>query len=120
MQIDFPYHFDGRERTAETSEEAHIRDLIEQILFTNPGERVNRPDFGAGIYRLLFAPASTEQAATTEFMIRGALQQHLGQRIAVREITAEARDAAIYITIAYQILRSGAQGSASFRVGEDA
>jgi phage baseplate assembly protein W len=120
MQLDFPYHFDGRERTAEISEEGHIRDLIEQILFTHPGERVNRPAFGAGIYQLLFAPASPEQAATTEVMIRGALQQHLGQRITVETVTAEARDAAIEITIAYRILRSGALSSASFRVGEGA
>jgi phage baseplate assembly protein W len=118
MQLDFPYHLDGRERTSETSEEDHIRDLIEQILFTSPGERVNRPDFGAGIYQLLFAPVSVEQVATTEFMIRGALQQHLGQRIAVQEITAETVDASIHITIAYQILRSGALSSASFKLGE--
>ena len=120
MQLDFPYHFDGRERTAETSEEEHIRDLIEQILFTNPGERVNRPEFGAGIYQLLFAPVSTEQVATTEFMIRGALQQYLGRRIAVQDITAKAVDAAIEITISYQVLRSGALNSASFRLGDGA
>lgn len=118
MQIDFPYHFDGRERTSETSEEDHIRDLIEQILFTNPGERLNRPDFGAGIYQLLFAPVSAEQVAVTEFMIRSALQQNLGQRIEVREITAEGVEATITITIAYRILRSGALSSASFKLGE--
>lgn len=118
MQLDFPYHFDGRERTSETSEEDHVRDLIEQILFTNPGERVNRPEFGAGIYQLLFAPLSPEQAATTGFMIRGALQQYLGQRIEVVGVTAEAADAALVIMIAYRILRSGALGSATFRVGE--
>jgi phage baseplate assembly protein W len=118
MQLDFPYHFDGRERTSETSEEDHIRDLIEQILFTNPGERVNRPDFGAGIYQLLFAPVSAEQVATTEFMIRGALQQHLGRRIEVLEISAEGIDATISITIAYRILRSGALSSASFKLGD--
>src|SRR5690606_10000201 len=120
MQLDFPYHFDARERTAETSDEEHIRDLMEQILFANPGERVNRPDFGAGIYQLLFAPVSAEQAATTEFLIRGALQQHLGQRIAVQEIRAEAVDAAIEITIVYRLLRSGADSSATFRVGDGA
>ena len=118
MQLDFPYHFDGRERTAETSEEDHIRDLIEQILFTNPGERVNRPDFGAGINQLLFAPASPERAATTEFMLRGALQQYLGQRIEVTGLSAEAVDASIEITIAYRILRTGVQASAKFRAGE--
>lgn len=118
MQVDFPYHFDGRERTSDTSEQDHIRDLIEQILFTSPGERVNRPDFGAGIYRLLFAPVSAEQAATTEFVIRGALQQHLGRRIEVTDITAEAIDASIHITVAYRILRSGTLSTASFRLGD--
>lgn len=118
MQLDFPYHFDGRDRTAEIAEEAHIRDLIEQILFTNPGERVNRPEFGAGILQLVFGPASPETAATAEFMIRGALQQYLGQRITVQEIRAEAEDAAIRITIAYMILRSGALSSATFTLGE--
>ncbi|MEX0348085.1 MAG: GPW/gp25 family protein [Paracoccaceae bacterium] len=117
MQVDFPYHFDGRDRTAETTEADHIRDLIEQILFTNPGERVNRPDFGAGIAQLLFAPVSAEQAATTEFMIRGALQQYLGRRIEVQEVSAEAHDATITITIVYRILSTGAADQASFTLG---
>ena len=120
MQLDFPYHFDGRQRTSETSEEDHIRDLIEQILFTNPGERVNRPDFGAGVYQLLFAPVSPEQVATTEFMIRGALQRYLGQRIEVQDISAEGEDATIIITIAFRILRTGALSSASFKLGDGA
>lgn len=118
MQLDFPYHFDGRERTAETSEEEHIRDLMAQILFTSPGERVNRPDFGAGIQQLVFGSASPEAAATAEFMIRGALQQYLGQRITVQDITAEAVDSTLSITIAYTILRSGALSSATFSLGD--
>lgn len=117
MQLDFPYHFDGRDRTADSDEEEHIRDLIEQILFTNAGERVNRPDFGAGVLQLLFGPASPEAAATAEFMIRGALQQYLGQRIAVEQVTTEAEEAALRITIVYRILRSGASATASFTLG---
>ena len=116
MQIDFPYHFDGRDRTATADEPHHIRDLIEQILFTNPGERVNRPDFGGGVLQLLFAPASPEAAATAEFMIRGALQQHLGQRIALDEVTTTASEATLTITISYQILRSGVQATEAFTV----
>ncbi|QHQ36669.1 GPW/gp25 family protein [Algicella marina] len=117
MQLDFPYHFDARDRTAETTEEEHIRDLMEQILFTSPGERVNRPDFGAGIYQLVFGAASPEAAATAEFMIRGALQQYLGQHITVQDIAAEAVDATITVTIAYTILRSGALSTATFSLG---
>ena len=119
MQIDFPYHFDGRERTATVDEPGHIRDLIEQILFTAPGERVNRPEFGAGILQLVFAPASPEAAATAEFMIRGALQQHLGQRIAIEEVTTDAGpgEGAMRIAIGYRILRGGALATAEFTVG---
>ena len=117
MQLDFPYHFDARDRTAMTGEEEHIRDLIEQILFTNPGERVNRPDFGAGILQLLFGPASPEAAATAEVMIRGALQQYLGQRIVIERVTTEAEEATLRITIAYRILRSGTAATADFTLG---
>ena len=117
MQLDFPYHFGGDQRTAETSEADHVRDLIELILFTSPSERVNRPDFGAGIRQLVFAPVGAEQVATTEFMIRGALQQQLGRRIEVQEVKAQGGEAAIAITIAFRILRTGTTGSAIFELG---
>jgi uncharacterized protein len=65
MQLDYSFHFDGRGRTASTDEDEYIRDLIEQVLFTAPGERVNRPDFGSGVLHLLFAPNSYELATAT-------------------------------------------------------
>ena len=65
MQLDYPYHFDGRGRTAETTDDDHIRDLIEQVLFTAPGERVNRPTFGSGVMQLVFAPNSDALASAT-------------------------------------------------------
>ena len=117
VQVDFPYHFDGRERTASASEAKHVRDLIEQILFTAPGERVNRPEFGAGVLQLVFAPASPEAAATAEFMIRGALQQYLGQRIEVADVRAEAEDSTMRIRISYRLLRDGTEQVAEFAMG---
>ena len=117
MQLDFPYHFDGRDRTAETDEADHVRDLIEQILFTNPGERVMRPDFGAGISQLVFAPVSAEQVATTEFMVRGALQQYLGRRIEVIDVRAEGVEATVFVTIAFRLLSGGRTSEARFELG---
>lgn len=117
MQVDFPYHFDGRERTAATNEADHIRDLIEQIIFTTPGERVNRPEFGAGVLQLLFGPASPEAAATAEFMIKGALQQHLGQRIQLEQMTTEAEEATLRIRITYRLSRTGEQRTDEFERG---
>ena len=81
MYVDHPYRFDARGRTAETTTSEHIRDLIEQVLFTAPGERVNRPDFGCGLQRLVFAPNSDELAAASQFLVQGALQQWLGDLI---------------------------------------
>jgi len=104
MQIAFPYHFDGSERTARATEARHIRDMIEQILFTNPGERVNRPDFGAGVLQLVFGAARPEVAATAEFMIRGALQQHLGQRIVIDTVETGIEDSTLLIRIAFRMI----------------
>ena len=73
MNIDFPFHFDDRGRTATTTLDDHVRDLIEQLLFTSPGERVNRPDFGAGLLQLVFAPNSAELAAAAAVPRRRAL-----------------------------------------------
>ena len=85
--LDYPYHFDGRGRTATTGEADHIRDLIEQVLFTSPGERVMRPDFGAGLLALVFEPNSSTLAATTQFLVQSGLQQHLSHLIAVNAVT---------------------------------
>ena len=63
MHIDYPFHVGGGGRTAGTNDDDYVRDLVEQVLFTAPGERVNRPTFGSGILRLVFEPASAEAAA---------------------------------------------------------
>ena len=52
------------------SDEDHVRDLIEQVLFTTPGERVNRPTFGSGLLQLVFAPNSDALAAATEMTVQ--------------------------------------------------
>lgn len=106
MQIDYPFHVGSRGRTASTTEEDHIRDLIEQVLFTAPGERVNRPDFGSGLMQLVFGPASDEVATATQFLVQGALQHWLGELILVEAVEVEARDASIVVTVQYTIRRS--------------
>jgi phage baseplate assembly protein W len=98
----FPYHFDPRGRTALTDDETHLVDLIGQVLMTAPGERVNRPDFGSGVLQLAFAPASDTLAATVQYLIQGALQKFLGQRLAVQNVlVAPGEDGTLTITIGY-------------------
>ena len=76
--LDHPFHFDGRGRTAVTGNDDHVRDLIYQVLFTRPGERVNRPDFGSGLLEQVFEPNSDALAAAVQATVQGALQQWLG------------------------------------------
>jgi phage baseplate assembly protein W len=114
QSLDHPYHFDGRGRTATTDDADHVRDLIEQVLFTTPGERVMRPDFGAGLLALVFEPNSSTLAATTQFLVQSALQQHLSHLIAVNEVSVENIDAALQVTVQYVVLTDGAMQRASF------
>lgn len=114
MQIDYPFHIDGRGRTASTDQDAHIRDLVEQVLFTSPGERVNRPDFGSGLMQLVFAPNSDELATATQFMVQGALQQWLGDMIQVEAVQVESEEAALKVTVQYVVRRNQQRKTAQF------
>ena len=112
--FDFPYHIDGRRRTAETDEDDHIRDLIYQVLFTNPGERVNRPDFGCGIGQLVFMPNSDALAAATQFLVQGALTRWLDPIIAVHRVEVVAADNALTVTVVFTKRSTGEERDERF------
>jgi len=114
MNIDFPFHIDNRQRVAVTSDNDHIRDLIEQLLLTGPGERVNRPDFGGGLQQLVFAGNSPELAATVQFMIQGNLQQYMGDLIDVATVQVDAVDSTLQVVVAYVVRRTAERQTASF------
>ncbi len=113
MNIDYPFHFDGRGRTAVTDYEDHIRDMIEQFLFTNPGERVNRPDFGSGLLQMVFAPNSPELAAALQLTIQAGLQRWLGDLIEVQSAVAESQDATLRVEVQYMVKRTGERRTAT-------
>ena len=106
MHVDYPFHFDAAGRTAVTGDGDHLRDLIEQVLFTTPGERVNRPTFGSGVLRLVFEPAAEALMATAQFAVQAALQQWLGDLIEVREVAVEVDDSTLHVTVRYLIRRT--------------
>jgi uncharacterized protein len=94
-----PYAIDGRGATAEAGRSDHLRQLIELVLFTNPGERVMRPTFGSGVLGLVFAPNSPELAATTQILISSALQTWMGDLISVRSVAVATDDSTLSITV---------------------
>jgi len=111
MNIDFPFGFDSRGQTAKAEYDQHIRDMIEQLIFTNPGERVNRPDFGSGLLQLVFAPNSPELAATVQFTVQAAIQQWLGDLIELGELKVTSLDSTLQLDMSYVVRRTAEQQS---------
>ena len=111
--LDFPLHFDGRGRTAETTDDEHIRDMIEQLLLTAPGERVNRPTFGSGVLGLVFAPTGDALAAATRLSVEAALTEWLGDLIEVVEVQVTSEDATLRLDVRYVVRRTGEEALAT-------
>ncbi|MFA3916657.1 GPW/gp25 family protein [Ruegeria hyattellae] len=105
--IDYPFGIDTRGRTRRTEDAEYVRDLIEQVLFTNPGERVNRPNFGSGILQAVFAPNSDALAATIEASVKAALDQWVSDLAQVETIRARADEEKLIIDIIYRLRRTG-------------
>jgi hypothetical protein len=106
-QVDFAYHVDRLGRTAATDNDDHVRDLIEQVLFTAPGERVNRPTFGSGLLGLVFAPAGDALVAATEMTVQSALQEWLADVVDVKQVDVESAESTITVTVSYVVRTTG-------------
>ncbi len=113
--LNYPLHFDRGGAPRRRPTRNHIRDLIEQVLFTAPGERVNRPDFGSGLLQLVFAPNSDELAATVQFLVQGALQRWLGDLIVVDTVEVNSDDATLSVTVQYTVRSTQEQQVAEFQ-----
>jgi hypothetical protein len=105
MNPAFPLQFDDG-RTALATDDDHVRQMIEQLLFTAPGERVNRPDLGAGLLRLIFAPNSPELAAALQFQAKALLQRWLGDVIDLKELQYTALDSTLNILVSYVVRKT--------------
>lgn len=113
--LDFPFAIDERGLSATTDEDDHVRDMIYLLLFTAPGERVNRPEFGCGIKQLVFAPASDALAAATEQLVHGALLRWLDPVVAVERVSVAVLEATLEITVAYSRRDTGERRVDVFR-----
>ncbi|MGW3510760.1 GPW/gp25 family protein [Streptomyces sp. NPDC000994] len=105
--IAFPFRTDRRGRTAHARPAEHVHDLIEQLLFTSPGERVMRPDFGCGLLDLVFAPSSPELVSTLELSVQAALQRWLGDLVEVVALDIESGDDTVRVHLSYVVRATG-------------
>lgn len=115
--FDHPFDVDGRGRVAVTTPDDHVRDLIWQVLFTAPGERVNRPDFGCGLQTLVFMPNSSALAAATQFIVQGALQRWLSDRIVVERVRINAEHEVLTVEVNYVRRDTGQRHADTFSSG---
>lgn len=99
--IAFPMRLDGRGRTTMVDDAAYVRGLVEQILFTAPGERVNRPDFGSGVGQLVFAPTDDALAQSTQALVHGALQRWLGDLLRVEAVRVTSMESRLEVVVEY-------------------
>jgi uncharacterized protein len=115
MNLGFPFEVDGAGRTASADHPRHIRQLIEQVLFTAPGERVNRPDFGTGLQQFIFAGASDETLTAAQFLVQGSLQQWLGNVIEVEGVDVSSEEADLRVVVRYRLLQTQQRAVDEFR-----
>ncbi|MFC8681517.1 GPW/gp25 family protein [Microbacterium ureisolvens] len=106
MDVSFPYQLNPQGRTATASPDAHVRDLIEQLLFTVPGERVMRPTLGSGLAQLVFQPGSDDLATAVELLAQGTLQQFLGELIVVEAVQVASTESTLEVTVQYVLRRT--------------
>jgi phage baseplate assembly protein W len=92
-----------------------IRQQLDQLLFTVPGERVNRPDFGCGVQKLVFGPASPQAARTAEYTIKVNIQKFLGTLITADAVQVTTDDATLFIDILYTVKATNEERAETFR-----
>jgi hypothetical protein len=114
MQLAFPFGVDARGRTALADDDAHVAQLIEQVLFTAPGERVNRPTFGTGLLGLVFAPNSPELTTATQLLVQGALQQWLNELATIEQVLIRNEEQRLQVTVGYRVRRTQQRHVAKF------
>jgi phage baseplate assembly protein W len=113
--VGFPFRPDARGRTTSPVQARHVRELVEQLLFTAPGERVNRPSFGSGLLQLVHEPAADELAAATQLLVQGSLQQWLADVIEVQSVEVRGQESLLEITVRYSVRETGERRAETFR-----
>jgi len=115
MYFNFPFKIDDNGKTSVTNEDRHIRNLIEQILFTSLGERVNRPNFGSGLSQVIFEPNSDILAISIDTLIHSSLNLWLDNLITVESVSVEKKESTLEVTVKYTIRKNQRTNVNTFR-----
>lgn len=116
MNPEYPWRIGSNGLTAQASDIDHARQMIEQLLLTNVGERVNRPDFGGGLYQLIFAPNSQELSATLQLTLQAGVQRYLADVVDVGGLTVSSDDNRLLVEVPFQMRDSGITSAATVEI----
>jgi phage baseplate assembly protein W len=108
LRVAFPYALAPTGQTARASEPEYLGQLLAQILFVEPGERVNRPDFGCPLRGLTFATGRSEVTTAVEALVQGALRQWVADAVQIQGVDVDVRGSLVHVTISYLDSRSQA------------
>jgi hypothetical protein len=108
-----PYRLTPGRRLADADAARHVADLVRVVLLTNPAERLHRPSLGAGLgVGVLFEPFQGALLDVVAMRARGALNDLLGERIAVEEVSVtQAGESTVVARVSYRLRPSGEQGT---------
>ena len=115
MHLNFPFIVRRGVPEQPVSHDAYVEQLIEQVLFTVPGERVNRPEFGCGVQNMVFQPGNSEFAAAALFIVRSQLEMQLAGIIRVENVNAEMIRGELLVTVHYADAAGTHRRTAQFR-----
>ncbi len=116
IEVAFPYGLDDRGRTATATYDDHVGQMLELLLLTRPGERVNQPTFGCGLLDQVFAPNSPEIAAALSVTIAAAISLWLQDVLSVTSLDVVAQDSQLIVDIGYTVLATGSATSVTLTV----
>ncbi len=116
MNLAYPWRIGANGLTARAGDEDHARQMIEQLLLTNVGERVNRPDFGGGLYQLIFAPNSPELSATLQLTLQAGVQRYLADIVDVGGLTVSSDDDRLMVEVRFQMRNSAVVSAAAIEL----
>ena len=130
--LGFPFRI-AREGPLTSDRRAHVREQIWQVLLTDPGERVFRPDFGAGAQTLVFEPKGSALWMMAQKRLEASLVAALQGEVdpkSIRVEIGEAEDGAnrtggpgengegVVIIVSYTLATVGQRESLRFSLGK--
>lgn len=105
VELGFPFQLAADGRPTSPGYEQHVFELVEQVLFTRPGERVNRPTFGVGLDALVFEPANAAFVAALQANIKAQLQSALSGIIQLGEVSVTVEQGVVVVRMSYVIVQ---------------